>query len=57
MPVNLPVSSGVAFPPVFHRSQGRQVGRGHLRWCLGDSHVSIVVHPPQVDNNDKQFHC
>ncbi|XP_069453959.1 RNA polymerase II-associated protein 1 isoform X3 [Ovis canadensis] len=24
MPVNLPVSSGVAFPPVFHRSQGRQ---------------------------------
>lgn len=24
VPVNLPVSSGVAFPPVFHRSQGRQ---------------------------------
>ncbi|XP_070325139.1 RNA polymerase II-associated protein 1 isoform X2 [Odocoileus virginianus] len=24
MPVNLPVSSGVAFPPVFHRSQRRQ---------------------------------
>lgn len=24
MPVNLPVSSGVAFPPVFYRSQGRQ---------------------------------
>jgi hypothetical protein len=25
--VNLPVPSGVAFPPVFHRSRERQVGR------------------------------
>jgi hypothetical protein len=32
--VTLPVPSGVAFPPVFHRSQERQVSQSSLRWTF-----------------------
>jgi len=45
--VSLPVPSGVAFPPVFHRSQERQVSRSSLRWSLRLGFYYCIKHHDQ----------